>query len=147
MKKCIYVELYSLANFLCFYFQDAKITQTLEHRSKFHDCCYYTLEDTEYLISGHEDKTIRMWNATTGECVVEMKQAHDFRIKTVSTLESNGTTVLVSTSSDGWIKCWDTKEILDKNGKDAEPLGQYNTKSRITCCALHQGFGKTEGDQ
>ncbi|CAO3596935.1 unnamed protein product [Absidia cylindrospora] len=126
---------------------DAKMTQTMEHRSKFHDCCYYTLDDKEYLISGHEDKTIRMWDVASGECVIELKQAHDFRIKTVSTVESDGTTVLVSTSSDGWIKCWDTKEILDKKGKDVESLGQYNTKSRITCCALHQGFGKLEGDQ
>ncbi|KAI8336601.1 WD40-repeat-containing domain protein [Chlamydoabsidia padenii] len=122
---------------------DAKMAQTIEHRSKFHDFCYYTLDDKEYVISGHEDKTIRMWDVATGECVAEIS-GHAFRIKTLTIIESEKVMVLISTSSDGMIKCWDTKQLLENKGKDVQELGQYNTKSRITCCVAHLGFAKQE---
>ncbi|KAI8081470.1 WD40-repeat-containing domain protein [Halteromyces radiatus] len=123
---------------------DAEVKQSMEHRSKFHDACYCTVDDKEYLISGHEDKTIRMWDVTTGDCISEIVKAHDYRVKTVAIVENEGTIVLVSTSSEGWIKCWDIKEMVASKGKDLQVLGQYNTKSRITCCAVHQGFAKSE---
>jgi protein MAK11 len=122
------------------------MAQTMEHRSKFHDMCYYKVDDKEYVISGHEDKTIRMWDVATGECVAEL-QGHAFRVKTLTTIESQGVTVLISTSSDGWIKCWDTKQVLEKKGKDVQELGDYNTKSRITCCVAHQGFVKQQEEE
>ncbi|KAI8074702.1 WD40-repeat-containing domain protein [Gongronella butleri] len=115
---------------------DGKIAKSLEHRSKLHDFCYYTLDDKEYILSGHEDKTIRVWETSTGECVNEI-ESHPNRIKAIDVIRHNEQDILVSASSDGSIKCWAGDKLLDKTW---EALGEYNTKSRITCMALHLGF-------
>ncbi|KAI9303719.1 WD40-repeat-containing domain protein [Cunninghamella echinulata] len=118
---------------------DAQVSKTFEHRSKFHDMCFITMNGQEYLISGHEDKTIRLWDIEN-DITIELPNCHQTRIKTVSSINSEGCQVLVSTSSDGYIKCWNLDDIIDKKGKDVQPIGEYNTKSRITCCTLHLGF-------
>lgn len=96
--------------------------------------------DKDYIVAGSEDKTIRIYNVTSGECVKEIK-GHKLRVKSVTVVESDDRIVLVSVSSDGIVKCWDLEAALDG---DVEPLGEYNTKCRATCITSHVGFHKTE---
>lgn len=105
---------------------------------------YYTSKaGKEYLITGSEDRVARIWDASTGESVVELK-GHKLRVKALSVIESKpeGTDedvgVLVTVSSDGMIKCWDIEAALA--GQDDPLFGEYDTKSRATCCTTHLGF-------
>ncbi|KAI9488536.1 WD40-repeat-containing domain protein [Zychaea mexicana] len=133
---------------------DAEVTSTISHRSRFLCMRYYTSnsDNKEYIISGHEDKTIRIWDASTGELATELA-GHKLRVKTITIIEptlpnSSGeekdkaVTVLVSVSSDGVIKCWDVEAGLAKKEEQEVLLGEYDTKSRATCCTAHVGFSK-----
>lgn len=97
--------------------------------------------DKDYIVTGSEDKTIRIYDVESGECIKEIK-GHKMRVKSVTVVESDDKIVLVSVSSDGIVKCWDLEEALEKD--DIEPLGEYNTKCRATCITSHVGFSKTE---
>ncbi|KAI8147802.1 WD40-repeat-containing domain protein [Fennellomyces sp. T-0311] len=119
---------------------DAKVASTISHRSRFLCMRYHTIDDKEYIISGHEDKTARIWDASTGAQVCELA-GHKFRVKTLTTIESKAVSVLVTVSSDGVIKCWDIERTLTQ--KEGVMLGEYDTKSRATCCTAHVGFGQS----
>ncbi|KAG0167576.1 hypothetical protein DFQ28_011592 [Apophysomyces sp. BC1034] len=130
---------------------DAKVALTIEHRSRFLCMKYYYSSKTEkeYIITGSEDKIARIWDPTSGDCVAELT-GHKLRVKTMSLIKSNPSadhsiSVLITASSDGVIKCWDVEEaIAMENKEEIKPLGEYNTKSRITCCAVHGGFTKAD---
>ncbi|KAI7851650.1 WD40-repeat-containing domain protein [Circinella umbellata] len=134
---------------------DAEVTTTISHRSRFLCMRYYTSKTTtnkEYIISGHEDKTIRIWDASTGDLVTEFI-GHKLRVKTITLIESKPSndqdpvSILVSVSSDGVIKCWDLEAVLAKKEQEETLLGEYNTKSRVTCCTAHIGFSKSVTEQ
>ena len=111
-----------------------------------------TTTNKEYIISGHEDKTIRIWDASTGDLVTEFI-GHKLRVKTITLIESKPSndqdpvSVLVSVSSDGVIKCWDLEAVLAKKEQEETLLGEYNTKSRVTCCTAHVAFSKSVTEQ
>lgn len=113
------------------------MTLTISHRSRIHTMRYFKLEDKEYLVTGSEDKTIRIWDTNSGDCLKEVK-GHLMRIKSVSVLETGNRLILMSASSDGVVKCWDMADLINKD--DTEALGEYNTKCRITCITSHDGF-------
>ncbi|KAI8050652.1 WD40-repeat-containing domain protein [Gilbertella persicaria] len=120
---------------------DAKVSTTISHRSRFHSMQYFKLDEKEYIVTGSEDKTIRIWDTTSGECIREIK-GHNMRVKSVNVLSTDGKLVLSSASSDGVIKCWDLEAAVLKEVE--EPLGEYNTKCRVTCITSHDGFSKVE---
>ncbi|KAF7726718.1 hypothetical protein EC973_008492 [Apophysomyces ossiformis] len=130
---------------------DAKVAQTIEHRSRFLCMKYYhsSKTDKEYVVTGSEDKIIRIWDSTSGECIAELK-GHKLRVKTMALIESSvseddSRSVLITASSDGVIKCWDLEDVITtENKEEITPLGEYNTKSRVTCCTVHSGFSKAE---
>ena len=111
-----------------------------------------TTTNKKYIISGHEDKTIRIWDASTGDLVTEFI-GHKLRVKTITLIESKPSndqdpvSVLVSVSSDGVIKCWDLEAVLAKKEQEETLLGEYNTKSRVTCCTAHISFSKSVTEQ
>ncbi|CEP08483.1 hypothetical protein [Parasitella parasitica] len=122
---------------------DAKVATTITQKSRIHSFKYFhsRRKDKDYIVTGSEDKTIRIHDIESGECVAEIK-GHKLRVKAVTIVESDGKIVLVSVSSDGIVKCWDLEEALEN--QDVEPLGEYNTKCRATCITSHFGFSKME---
>lgn len=122
------------------------MTTTISHTSRIHSMkyIYSTKDEKEYIVSGSEDKTIRIWDTNSGECLREIK-GHKLRVKAVTSVTSNDKIVIASVSSDGVLKCWDFYEILQSDKQDEyEPLGEYNTKCRVTCITAHVGFSKEE---
>lgn len=104
--------------------------------------------DKEYLVVGSEDRSIRIWDVETGDKVAEINQ-HKMRVKAVQVISSiprdnvdgqKPVDVLVSVSSDGVMKCWDLQMAISSKGENMTPLGEYDAKCRITCCAVTLGY-------
>ncbi|GAA5804248.1 WD40-repeat-containing domain protein [Helicostylum pulchrum] len=123
---------------------DAKVATSITHTSRFHTMQYFRVKESnkDYIVSGSEDKTIRIWDVETGECVREIL-AHKLRVKAVTVIDCDDKLVLASVSSDGLIRCWDLEKALTTEG-EIEPLGEFNTKCRATCITSHVGFAKLE---
>ncbi|KAI8640831.1 WD40-repeat-containing domain protein [Parasitella parasitica] len=122
---------------------DAEIATTIAQTSRIHSFKYFhsRRKEKDYIVTGSEDKAIRIHDIESGKCVAEIK-GHKLRVKSVTVVESDDKIVLVSVSSDGTVKCWDLEEALEN--QDVEPLGEYNTKCRATCITSHVGFSKME---
>ncbi|CAO3703308.1 unnamed protein product [Rhizopus stolonifer] len=119
---------------------DAQVATTITHTSKFHTMQYFRRDQVEYIVSGHEDKMIRIWNTTSGECIKEL-EGHKLRVKALTVLECDEKLILVSVSSDGLIKCWDLEQSMDL--EDEVIFGEYNTKCRVTCIDTHLAFSNS----
>ncbi|KAG0224386.1 p21-activated protein kinase-interacting protein 1-like protein [Actinomortierella wolfii] len=126
--------------------------------TRYNTFAYYT---DDYIVAGCEDKTLKIYNVADGE-LVRTISGHQTRIKDLGLLynilvtpnqECNAkaaaaeTTetmdILVSASSDGYVRVWNIKEAI-QGDKDAsiQPLGEHNTEMRITCLASQPGIWK-----
>ena len=65
--------------------------------------------DGSHIVSGSQDKTIRVWNAATGQCVAGPFQGHTDRVTSVA-YSPNGS-YIISGSEDCSIKVWKTEEL------------------------------------
>ncbi|NXW31764.1 PK1IP protein, partial [Phaetusa simplex] len=80
-----------------------------------------------------DDEIIRFYSCDSQKCLCEFK-AHENRIKDICSFERDGQNVIVTASSDGYIKMWN----LDLNKMKDVPslLCEVNTKARLTCLAV-----------
>ncbi|XP_054049183.1 p21-activated protein kinase-interacting protein 1 isoform X2 [Rissa tridactyla] len=80
-----------------------------------------------------DDEIIRFYSCDSQKCLCEFK-AHENRIKDIYSFERDGQNVIVTASSDGYIKMWN----LDLNKIKGVPslLCEVNTKARLTCLAV-----------
>jgi hypothetical protein len=65
--------------------------------------------DGKHVASGSEDKTVKVWNVSTGECVTTLK-GHSSYVISVS-FSPDGTSI-VSGSDDNTVKIWSTEPLL-----------------------------------
>ncbi|KAJ2451950.1 60s ribosome biogenesis protein mak11 [Coemansia sp. RSA 2336] len=106
--------------------------------------------DKDYILCGCQDKRIHIYTADGLECGSML--CHENRIKGLSSasLAVDGIThpVVVSISSDGWVKVWklaDMIESVTRDGSDAaettaKPLATYNAGVRLTCVTTSSGY-------
>ena len=76
-------------------------------------CVTYS-EDGKFIVSASSDKTIRIWNADTGDCVYVI-EGHTDGVSFVSFMPDGEH--LVSASYDGTIRMWDfppLQELIDQ---------------------------------
>jgi WD40 repeat protein len=66
------------------------------------------LPDSDHLITGSEDQTIRLWNITTGECL-KLFEGHSRYVLSIAATPTvyQGTPLIASGSTDQTIKLWD----------------------------------------
>ncbi|KAL1920957.1 uncharacterized protein VTP21DRAFT_11592 [Calcarisporiella thermophila] len=129
--------------------------QTLRHRSRFLCMKYYahpTLGDL--ILTGHEDRKVRIWRSESGECIRELS-GHKGRVKALDVVCSTPNlrghsqlhNVLVTCSSDGVIRAWDLdNEVMEQESGDMVALAEYNTKSRLTCISVTLGYRAKAGE-
>lgn len=113
----------------------------LSLRHRFNCMAYVTIDEKEYVIIGCEDKAVRIYD----NICIAVVSGHTSRVKAVAYHKTPAGHVLVSASSDGSIRVWDLKNILQAaSGKSEEKLGEegyllakYDTNgSRLTCLTI-----------
>ncbi|KAF1430192.1 p21-activated protein kinase-interacting protein 1-like, partial [Spheniscus humboldti] len=108
----------------------ASITGTITTEKRVSSLRFIT--DSILAIAG-DDEIIRFYSCDSQKCLCEFK-AHENRIKDIYSFEKEGQHVIVTASSDGYIKMWS----LDLNKIKDVPslLCEVNTKARLTCLAV-----------
>ncbi|KFW08264.1 p21-activated protein kinase-interacting protein 1-like, partial [Eurypyga helias] len=108
----------------------ASITGTITTDKRISSLRFIT--DSILAIAG-DDEIIRFYSCDSQKCLCEFK-AHENRIKDIYSFEREGQHVIVTASSDGYIKMWN----LDLTKIKDEPylLCEVNTKARLTCLAV-----------
>ncbi|XP_037749045.1 p21-activated protein kinase-interacting protein 1 isoform X2 [Chelonia mydas] len=90
------------------------------------------ITDSVLAIAG-DDEVIRLYDCDSQKCLCEFK-AHENRIKDIYSFEKEGLQVIITASSDGYIKLWNLE--LDKIQDSPSLLCEVNTKARLTCLAV-----------
>ncbi|KAJ6664484.1 hypothetical protein lerEdw1_007141 [Lerista edwardsae] len=116
------VDLYKLVT--------ASICGTIETEKRISSVKFIT--DCVLAIVGDEE-CVRLFDCESQKCLCEFK-AHENRIKEISSFEMEGFHVLVTASSDGFIKMWSLD--LGKINSSPSLLCEVNTKARLTCLAV-----------
>ncbi|NXC50083.1 PK1IP protein, partial [Penelope pileata] len=108
----------------------ASITGTITTEKRISSLRFIT--DSVLAIAG-DDEIIQFYSCESQKCLCEFK-AHENRIKDIYSFEREGKHVVVTASSDGYIKVWN----LDLNKVKDVPslLCEVNTKARLTCLAV-----------
>lgn len=108
----------------------ASITGTITIEKRISSIRFIT--DSVLAIAG-DDEIIRFYSCDSQKCLCEFK-AHENRIKDIYSFEREGQHVIVTASSDGYIKVWN----LDLNKINNVPslLCEVSTKARLTCLAV-----------
>jgi len=89
--------------------------------------------DGQHVISGSDDKTIRMWDAETGAAVGKPLEGHNSSVKSI--VYSPDGQRIVSGSSDGTLRVWDASRHLSIQ----YPFSFNPTQPHF--CALPDGDG------
>ena len=84
-------------------FKEYKLLQTLEGHSRTVNSVAYS-PNGKRIISGSDDRTIKIWDANTGECLQTLKGHSDY-VKSVA--YSPDGTKIISGSYDNTVKIWD----------------------------------------
>ncbi|KAF4802699.1 p21-activated protein kinase-interacting protein 1-like protein [Turdus rufiventris] len=108
----------------------ASITGTITTERRISSLRFIT--DSVLAIAG-DDEIIRFYSCDSQKCLCEFK-AHENRIKDIYSFEREGQHVIVTASSDGYIKMWNLD--LDKIKDGPSLLCEVNTKARLTCLAV-----------
>ncbi|XP_072709398.1 p21-activated protein kinase-interacting protein 1 [Ciconia boyciana] len=108
----------------------ASITGTITTEKRISSLRFIT--DSILAIAG-DDEIIRFYSCDSQKCLCEFK-AHENRIKDIYSFEREGQHVIVTASSDGYIKMWNLD--LNKIKDVLSLLCEVNTKARLTCLAV-----------
>ncbi|XP_061448223.1 p21-activated protein kinase-interacting protein 1 isoform X2 [Rhineura floridana] len=90
------------------------------------------ITDSILAIAGDEE-FVQLFDCDSQKCLCEFK-AHENRIKEIYSFEMEGLHILVTASSDGYIKMWSLD--LNKIKNSPSLLCEVNTKARLTCLAV-----------
>ncbi|KAL8182537.1 UNVERIFIED_CONTAM: p21-activated protein kinase-interacting protein 1-like protein [Gekko kuhli] len=90
------------------------------------------ITDCILAVAGDEE-LVRFFDCESQECLCEFK-AHENRIKDICSFKREDLHVLVTASSDGFIKMWSLDP--DKIKTSPSLLCEVNTKARLTCLAV-----------
>uniref|UniRef100_A0A2D4G034 Uncharacterized protein n=1 Tax=Micrurus corallinus TaxID=54390 RepID=A0A2D4G034_MICCO len=93
---------------------------------------HVSLKDSILAVAGDEE-FIRLFDCESQKCLSEFK-AHENRIKALYNFKMEGLHILVTASSDGYIKAWNLD--IDKIENAPSLLCEVNTKARLTCLAV-----------
>ncbi|MEE6465009.1 hypothetical protein FKM82_006433 [Ascaphus truei] len=90
------------------------------------------ITETILAVAGDEE-VIRLYNTDSQKCLCEFK-GHENRVKNLHNFELEGSHIIVSSSSDGYVKMWE----LDMEMLQTAPLlmCEVSTSARLTCLSV-----------
>ncbi|XP_041101114.1 p21-activated protein kinase-interacting protein 1-like [Polyodon spathula] len=112
--------------------ETATVTGTISNQKRISSIRFVT--NTIVAVAGDEE-TVRLYDTDSLKCLCEFK-AHENRVKAICSVTVGETLVLVTASSDGYIKMW--KLDLEKIQDTPALLGEVNTFARLTCLGVWQ---------
>ncbi|XP_069816283.1 p21-activated protein kinase-interacting protein 1 isoform X2 [Dendropsophus ebraccatus] len=101
------------------------------------------ITDSLLAVAGDDD-LIRLYHTDSQKCLSEFK-AHETRVKSIHFFECKGSPIIVSSSSDGYVKMWS----LDLNKVNTAPtlLCEVSTSARLTCLSVwHPGVNENRAE-
>ncbi|XP_033915141.2 p21-activated protein kinase-interacting protein 1-like isoform X1 [Acipenser ruthenus] len=112
--------------------ETASVTGTISNKKRISSIRFIT--NTIVVVAGDEE-TVKLYDTDSLKCLCEFK-AHENRVKAIYSITVGETLVLVTASSDGYIKMWklDPEKIQDTPAL----LGEVNTSARLTCLGVWQ---------
>jgi len=142
-------------------------SHTFSHKGRINDFRFIQHEDKDYLITGSEDKKVRLYNIETKKCIAQWDNGSKSRIKCIDVMDNEGVTLLCTCSSDGIINVWDITGAFDliamemdikekeeseeneimKDLEDIEPISRYKTGCRITSVSFAPPLHTKEEDK
>lgn len=89
--------------------------------------CHLSKSET-YIVSGHKDTSIRVWNTKSKDCCFKIEDAHAMPVACVRITPNE--LQIISTSKDDTIKVWDLKQrtLLQTFEHEMFKLGSSTTK-------------------
>ena len=142
-------------------------SHTFGHKGRINDFRFIQHEGKDYIVTGNEDKKVRIYDIESEKCIAQWDNGSETRIKCIDVLENEGANLLCTCSSDGIINVWDLTGIFDliemeqeeeekensntimKDLEDVEPISRYKTGCRITCVSFAPpiNYGKEENKE
>jgi len=130
-------------------------SHTFSHKGRINDFRFIQHEGKDYIVTGNEDKKVRMYDIEAEKCIAQWDNGSETRIKCIDVIENEGVTLLCTCSSDGIINVWDLTGMFDliemeqeeeeaneenntimKDLEDVEPISRYKTGCRITASLI-----------
>ena len=107
--------------------------------------CHVSRSET-YVVSGHKDTSIRVWNAKTRGCVFKLEEAHGDPVVCVRMTPNEN--YIISTSKDDTIKIWDVRQrtLLDTFEHELFQLGSISTKFCVSPNSQYVVCGSKNGN-
>ncbi|KAM4705383.1 p21-activated protein kinase-interacting protein 1 [Rhinophrynus dorsalis] len=110
--------------------ETASIIGTIKNPKRISSIQFIT--DTVLAVAGDEEE-IRLYDADSQHSLCEFK-AHENRVKNLHAFEWEGSHVLASSSSDGYVKVW--KINMEKLQTPPSLLCEVSTSARLTCLSV-----------
>ncbi|XP_040289155.1 p21-activated protein kinase-interacting protein 1 [Bufo bufo] len=110
--------------------ETASVIGTIQNPKRISSIQFIT--DTVLAVAGDDD-LIRIYDTDSQKCLCEFK-AHETRVKSLYYFDYKGSPIMVSSSSDGYVKIW----RLDLKKVNAAPtlLCEVSTSARLTCLSV-----------
>uniref|UniRef100_A0A8C5QB10 PAK1 interacting protein 1 n=1 Tax=Leptobrachium leishanense TaxID=445787 RepID=A0A8C5QB10_9ANUR len=90
------------------------------------------ITETLLAVAGDEE-AIRLYDTDSQKCLCEFK-AHENRVKNLHSFQFEGSPIIVSSSSDGYVKMW--KVDTEKAQSTPQLICEVNTSARLTCVSV-----------
>jgi len=144
-------------------------SNTFTHKGRINDFRFIQHEGKDYIVTGNEDKKVRIYDIKAKKCIAQWDNGSETRIKCIDVIENEGVLLLCTCSSDGIINVWDLTGIFDliemgdeemedkeenndnqnenkimKDIEDVEPISRYKTGCRITCVSFAPPLNEKE---
>ncbi|KAG8442396.1 hypothetical protein GDO86_011258 [Hymenochirus boettgeri] len=110
--------------------QTATVIGTINNPKRISSLQFVT--DSVLVVAGDED-VIRIYDTDSQKSLCEFK-AHENRVKTLNVFQWKGAHIIVSSSSDGFVKMW--KIDLEQVQIPPEFLCEVSTSARLTCLSV-----------